>query len=728
MILVFVAAALSSMFISPQLYQWSIHEGDIALKNTYAPYDFTYFWEVDEESTEKAKKTAAMSVPYVIRCDTASEKKIISEVEKFFAVLNIEKAREIPIDDKVLGLKKLKGEAISDKNLKSLLEYPDESKLKKKTLNILENIFLMGYIDKEDLSYLEEKDAGKVDVFNEKIGVAIERTPRDLLDGSKIAGAIEDYTSGQFKGDRKTKQAVAQLVSDYIAPNLKVDKKKTEAEIADAVKKVEPVYHSWTVKKNELIVEKGKRVGARHITQVMQLRRVFRPGATPTFFLGVLLLFLLLGVIAAIHTSLTQKTNFLKNPKDVAIVLLNMFFIIVVADFIMNSPQPSYFIPMASIGMIITLLIGFNVAFLSVVLMSILISLLVGGKIEVTLVLMVGSVVGMFAVRDARRRTKILLAGLLVGLAKFLSIACIGLINGMELDFYVKEGSWGVASGVFSSFIVMGLLPVFEHFFKVPTNISLLELSDLNHPLLKKLAMNAPGTYHHSIMVGNLAEAACDAIGANSLMARVGSYYHDIGKMNKAEYFSENEMGSKSRHSNLAPSMSALIIAKHVKEGAEVAKKYKLNRALINFITQHHGDSLIFYFYQKALEKVEPGMVLKEENFRYPGPKPQTKESAIVLLADSVEASSRTLNEPTPSSIKNLVKKIINNKFIDNQLDECDLTLKDMNKIVESFVRVLMGVFHTRLEYSNDARKSSNGTLPDDNKNKQQKPKQKKKN
>ncbi|MBN1353060.1 MAG: HDIG domain-containing protein, partial [Candidatus Omnitrophica bacterium] len=221
----------------------------------------------------------------------------------------------------------------------------------------------------------------------------------------------------------------------------------------------------------------------------------------------------------------------------------------------------------------------------------------------------------------------------------------------------------------------------------------------LSNPLLKELTIKAPGTYHHSIQVGNLAEEACDAIGANSLLARVGSYYHDIGKKEKAGYFVENEGTSASKHDKLTPSMSALIITNHTKDGIEIAKKYKLNRAITDFINQHHGTSLIYYFYQRALEKVKSDSELKEEEFRYPGPKPQTKETAIVLLADSVEASSRMLSDPTPARIKSLVQKIINNKFIDGQLDECDLTLKDLHNISESFVRVLTGVFHSRLEY-----------------------------
>jgi hypothetical protein len=253
----------------------------------------------------------------------------------------------------------------------------------------------------------------------------------------------------------------------------------------------------------------------------------------------------------------------------------------------------------------------------------------------------------------------------------------------------------------------MILLPIFEFLFKITTDLTLLELSDLNRPLLKKMVLNAPGTYHHSLIVGNLAEAASDAIGANSLLARVGAYYHDIGKIEKAEYFSENETGHKSPHEKLAPSMSALIIQSHIKDGIELAKKHNLNKTIIDFIAQHHGTGLIYYFYQRALEKIGDDEKLKEEAFRYPGPKPQTKEAAIILLADAVEASSRTLNDPTPSRIKGLVQKIINNKFIDNQLDECDLTLKDLNKIAAAFVRTLTGIFHTRVEYPGEGKNKS---------------------
>ena len=408
-------------------------------------------------------------------------------------------------------------------------------------------------------------------------------------------------------------------------------------------------------------------------------------------------------------------------PKNVLLISINAFLAILVSLVIIRFQHPGYLIPLASIAMILTLLLNANAAFITSLALSIYVGIMAGGKLELSFMFFVGSVVSIYIVRGARRRSQIFFAGGVVSLINFFSIVGMGLLNNLQKETILRDGAFGIANGILSSFIVIGFLPLFEYIFNLITNITLLELSDLSHPLLKELTIKAPGTYHHSILVGNLAEDACDAIGANSLLARVGAYYHDIGKTEKAEYFVENEIGIPSKHGKLAPSMSALIITNHSKDGVELAKKYKLNNAIIDFISQHHGTSLIYYFYQRALEKVKSEKELKEEEFRYPGPKPQTKETAIVLLADSVEASSRMLSDPTPARIRGLVQKIINNKFIDGQLDECDLTLKDLNTISESFVRVLTGVFHTRLEYPegrSSSRKYGNAAK---NKNKQSK-------
>lgn len=723
LILAFMALALASIFINPRLYLRSMHEGDIALKDVYAPYNFAYIWGTDEEKTQRAREDASRAVPYYIDRDAVVDENIRTNLENFFIIVSNEAAEKISLSEKVNNLREKTGVDLLDKDYKTFLGYSEGEALKKEILRIAKNVLHAGFISEKDLDVLERERTEKVEVYDNESGLKIERAPRDLLNKGNVRSAIDGYVQEYFGEKRRIKGAVAALVAAYLEPNLRIDEKKTGSEKEIAAEKVQPVPSTWKVRKNEIIIEKGKRVNARHIVQLSQLRSFLREGKPQVFFMGTVLLFLLLGIIGSVYMAFVQQVNFLKNTRGITIVLLNMFFMVIVTDFVIRLPQPSYFIPMAGMGMMLILLVGFSAAFLSVVLMSILVAVLTGGGIEVALVLIAGSIMGMYAVRGARRRASILWAGALAGAAKFLAIICVGLINGIGMSVYLKDGIWGISSGLLSGVIVMGFLPVFEYLFKVSTNISLLEMSDLNLPLLKKLSVEAPGTHHHSIMVGNLAEAACDSINANSLLARVGAYYHDIGKIPKPQYFSENEMGEGSRHQGLTTSMSALIIVKHVKEGMEIAKKYKLNDTIIDFIQQHHGDSLITYFYQKAREEAKDGAVLEEENFRYPGPKPQTRETAIVLLADAVEASSRVLDEPTPSSIRNLVKKVMNNKFIDGQLDGCDLTLKDMRKIADAFVRVLMASFHTRANYPEEEKEAKPGEAKPNGKNKLRKQK-----
>jgi hypothetical protein len=267
------------------------------------------------------------------------------------------------------------------------------------------------------------------------------------------------------------------------------------------------------------------------------------------------------------------------------------------------------------------------------------------------------------------------------------------LISPRIISSLIFAASCGITISAFVSII----LPVAEHLFKVSTDITLLELLDLNQPLMKSLMINAPGTYHHSVIVGNLVEAVASDIGVNPLMARVSAYYHDIGKIKMADYFIENQSGTVSKHEKLTPHMSSLIITSHVKEGLELAEIFKLPEAVQNAIIQHHGTSLISYFYQKARdEQVDPPT---EEEYRYPGPKPQTRVAALVMIADAVEAASRVLKDPTPSRINGLIEKIINNVFIDGQLEECELTLKDIHIIKERFAYILTGILHKRVEY-----------------------------
>ena len=417
-----------------------------------------------------------------------------------------------------------------------------------------------------------------------------------------------------------------------------------------------------------------------------------------SYLLGAALLLTILIVAGGTYLTLLDYKAFSRN-NNLLFIAIMIFLAMLLFEACLIAPLDLYIAPMAGISILLALLLSLNASFVVTLLLSLIFGVMIQGRMDLFFVMFLGGTVGAIAVRNTRRRNHLLSAGLFVGIFNFVVISCFGLFKGESPPIFLKEGFWGFGSGILSSFLVMGLLPVLETLFNITTNITLLELSDLNNPLLKELILKAPGTYHHSLVVGNLAEAACGAISANSLLARVGAYYHDIGKLNKPEYFSENELEPQSRHEELKPSMSSLIIVNHVKDGVELAKRHKLPRSLIDFVEQHHGTSLIYYFYQRALEKVEDEGFLEEDDYRYQGPKPQTKEAAVVLLADSVEASSRALSDPTPAKIKAMAQKIINNKFIDGQLDECDLSLKDLHKIADSFAKILTGIFHSRVEY-----------------------------
>jgi len=327
--------------------------------------------------------------------------------------------------------------------------------------------------------------------------------------------------------------------------------------------------------------------------------------------------------------------------------------------------------------------------------------------LDLSIYFLISSIAAAYAIAHVDRRSAILRAGVIVGTVNALVVLAIKLITVMSVMTDVLNTphvlitmGLGFLGGILSSIFVMVLAPIAEMIFNYVTDIKLLELGNLNHPLLREMIVKAPGTYHHSQLVAVLAEAAAAEIGANPLLARVGSYFHDIGKMRKPSYFIENQQGGDNRHDKLAPSMSALIISSHVKDGLELAREHKLPQKIADFIPQHQGTKLISYFYNKAVElNPNKDVPVDEKKYRYPGPRPQTREAGIILLADGVEAAVRSIPEKTPQKIEAMVQKIINKNFSEAQLDECEMTLKNLHVIADTFTRVLIGIYHQRIEY-----------------------------
>ncbi len=369
-----------------------------------------------------------------------------------------------------------------------------------------------------------------------------------------------------------------------------------------------------------------------------------------------------------------------------------------------------YGLPFAFAAIVISIVLSPRIATLSSVIVAMFVCLVIDSRFSFFIYSFLGSIIAAQEVSHTRERKNIIRAGVAAGGANVLLIVALGLINGtiFSADAAMCLGM-GVLGGVLSAVLAIGIVPIIEMTFNYTTDIKLLELADLNQPVLRQLLINAPGTYHHSILVGILSEAAAESVQANPLMARVSSYYHDIGKIKKAQYYIENQTGGENRHDKLQPSMSSLIIAKHVRDGVDLARQYRLGKPIIDIILQHHGTSCMNFFYQKARDLSDGEQTVSDSDFRYPGPRPQTKEAGIVMLADAVEATSKTLSEPTAARIQGMVQRIINNIFVDGQLDECELTLKDLHLIAESFNRVLNGIFHSRIDYPMKPEKETNG-------------------
>ena len=354
------------------------------------------------------------------------------------------------------------------------------------------------------------------------------------------------------------------------------------------------------------------------------------------------------------------------------------------------------------------LIISGEIVWLFTAFLAICLGIMVDFNFSFMIVSMVGGIAAARGVFSCKTRNDIYLAGVRTGIVNAVMIGTVLTVTRMEQTGTATEIILcvfaGFMGGIFSSLVTMMFIPLLESAFNYTTDVKLLELSNLNHPLLKEMIVKAPGTYHHSMMVGSMVEAAAEEIGANPLLGKVMCYYHDIGKMEHSNYFIENQKPGHNPHDMISPFMSKTLLVAHVKDGVEMGVTYKLGKPIIDGIIQHHGTTLISFFYNKALDlrKTEDPEI-SDQDFRYPGPKPQFREAALCMLADSIEAAARSLDEPNPARLQNIVRNIIQRKFQDGQLDECNLTLKDISKVEMAFTRILLGIYHQRIDYPRSA-------------------------
>lgn len=495
------------------------------------------------------------------------------------------------------------------------------------------------------------------------------------------------------------------LLTRVLQPNSRIDQEATEAQqqlFMETWQKENPV----VISKDERILNKDDVVTADKWQVLKELNFIEDEGGTD---MGLQLsLLLLVGALAAVTVLFIHRFQpaLYASPNLVALTSLVVILVAVMAWLVSEflGMYASLLLPIFVAPVLLAMLAGLETAIIVNAVLSFAFMVLFGGDATFGMMSFVGGSIAAFLTHQASQRRRVSMSGLLIGLVNVLVVGAMGLMDKKGLESLFNECGLAFINGILSMILAIGLLPFFESVFNVITPFKLLELADPNHPLTKRLLIEAPGTYHHSLMVGNLAEAAIRAIGGNALLARVGAYFHDIGKLKRPNFFKENQLADNP-HERLTPNLSTLVITSHPRDGDELAQKYRLPQAIRDIIRQHHGTTLVAYFYHKALQADKENPV-DPASFRYEGPVPDSRESAVVLLADSIEAAVRSLQEKTRGKIEGLVRKIIRDKLDDGQLDRCDLTLRDLSLIADSFLQVLGGAFHERPEYPEIAKRA----------------------
>ncbi len=613
--------------------------------------------------------------------------------------------------DKRPGFEERLGAKMDRETYGFLIESGFAPALARRMIHILTEILKSGIVTNKDI-LLKEGERGIVlrEVSSDK-----EQIVRNLR---QFYGLDEAQTMVRIIGQPMLKdlgyadyQLIVDMVQDLLRPNVTLNRNETSKRREAAIEAVKPVFHK--IKAGEMLLREGERVTAVHLLKLRALEEERRGQRIALSSLGAALI--LIGLMVAAY-----RVHYARMAWSDQASIRNLIFIaalfctfFIVAELTASLARPlaqntpfafkansiHYLAPIAAAPMLACIFLGLEAAMAIAAILAVAAAIIFQGSLAAFVFFFINGSLAAFWIRHCRERKVFLKAGMQIGLLNVALVTALAVYSGrFSVATLAWEWAFGFSGGIGAGIVASGLVPLAEIVFGYSSDIKMLELANLDQPLMRQLMIEAPGTYHHSVIVGSLVEAAASEIGANPLLAKVCGYYHDIGKINKPDYFIENQSGGRNRHDRLAPSMSALILIAHIKDGIELAQRHKLGPVITDTIRQHHGTSLIRYFYERARQRRGEAAV-NMADFRYPGPKPQTREAGLVMLADAVEAASRTLDNPTPSRIQGLVQKLINSIFSDGQLDNCELTLRDLHKIAKSFNTILNGIHHHRIEY-----------------------------
>ena len=711
--------------------------GDIADRAVEAPEEFTI---IDESATQEKIDDVISRVPAIFTFDFTANHQVTSQIRMAFAdarqvlddsrlQLGLDEGAPIPVADLPEIRRRL--EVLLPKfdhgdTLATLLKYGFPRDLEDRLVEMVAQAMKYPGVVWNREALLQHQDRGIILVHT----VTKEReTLNDWLDIRDVDQARNLIRQRGYELDSVTNNEREELLSFleiWVVPNCEFDAEGTREAELKAEAEVAPVVIQ--VKKGRTIVRIGDEISENSLSQLNALKTTRRGKVQVKKIFGVFIMASILIVFLVLFFRLQRETGkdsyskFILVTAVLAISLLVVRFFFGLADMLsftfknsaIQDPYLYYFYTPVAFGAALTvLLLGRRTGLFFSILNAVFIGILTG-ELSMGVYALMGSLCAVFALESFRERWAVVRAGLLVGLVNLLVSFAFSLLASdavFSTNIFLIKGIGCLASGLVSTALASACLPALESIFGLTTDVRLLELSNLNSPIMRRLSLEAPGTYHHSITVGILAEAGAEAVRANGLLARVGAYYHDIGKLKQPDYYVENQIFSVNKHEDLTPAMSSLILASHVKNGLAFARELKLAPLVSGMIPQHHGTRLQTFFYQKAKEAAgEKGVDVEPDDFRYPGPKPQSKEAAILMLADQVEAAARTLQDPNPSQIRSLIHRLSQSTIQDGQFDECDVTLKEISKVEKAFERVLAGMHHQRIEYPGyDFNKRTNG-------------------
>jgi putative nucleotidyltransferase with HDIG domain len=711
--------ALALMFPRGESLQLDYRTGAVwAQKDLIAPFSFPIFRE--EKEYQRDVEEAKQNVYPVFEQDTSVAGRQLRRLDEFFR--RVAEAANAELRSRSAG-EQSRAAAHQDSLLFSQLSAALDIPFTETEWLLLENLVArkgLSRIQRLLESFLQAQyakgilDRNKNTIAQQDIalrrGKLEEITPvTHMLDRNDVVGLLEKQLLQFFRADNDTVSLAYKIGVVHIAPSIKFSEEASALAVAAAVDGVQRT--TGFVQENERIVSKHERITPDTRLKLESLRRakVERGPASDTILqlIGNILHVSIPILLYGIYLFLFRKKIFENNHRLALVallILLEGFFAYLSRELDVVTPiEYLIFIPAAS--MLLTIIFDSRVGFYGTVIIAFVVAGIRGNDYSIALASLAAGALSVYSVRDMKTRTQLFrsLGFIFAGYA--IVIISLGLERYEPTRTIFEQLSFAMVNAIVSPVLTYGLLIFLERVFKATTDLTLMELAHYNHPLLRLLAEKAPGTHHHSMTIASIAEAAAASIGANGVLVRVGAYFHDVGKVVKPTYFVENQRSSRSRHDKLSPRMSSLIIAAHVKDGIALAREHKLPEEVIDFIPMHHGTTRIDYFYNKALQLAQSSDdetkldEINEQDYRYPGPKPQTRETGILMLADAVEAAVRTIEEPTPQRLADAIDELVKRRLDEGELDECPLTLRDLTRIKSGFLSVLVGMYHTRVKY-----------------------------